>query len=111
MSTYLYFETLKNLIVLLLVSFFLYCIYAIITNVMASDDYQVDYFEEFTQGKTDIEKYKSFEGVLAISLGSKQLHAEEEDKRYYRIQCWLGVAMLIIWGLLFTIIKYKEEKG
>ena len=105
-STYLYFETLLNLTFLLGVLFVIYAVYALITNIMAANEYRrIVSSDELT------EQFKSYESFLVLSLGSKQLHETSTDKKYYEIQCWLGVALLVVWGLIFTWIKYRERAG
>ena len=71
-STWLYFETVKNLGLLLFVGFIVYGIYAIVTNVIASNKYRAAFDDsELEQDE------KSYVGVLTISLGSKPLHNTE----------------------------------
>lgn len=50
------------------------------------------------------------DNFLVISLSAKQLnYRTEENSRFYLIQCWLGLAVVIIWIGMFTIIKYLEQ--
>lgn len=67
-STFLYFETLKNIIKLLIVLFFVFSIYALVSNVIAADSYRN------SLSVLNDPALLSFEGFLKISLGSKQLH-------------------------------------
>ncbi len=95
-STYLYFVTFKNLSILLAIITAVYSIYALVTNVIASNNntlgnnYTVDY--------------------LTISLASKQSNPTDLNKLYYYIQAWLGVVVVIIWIIFFFINRYKEYK-
>ena len=95
-STYLYFETFKNLSVLLSILTLVYSIYALVTNVIAAKnnalggDYTVDY--------------------LTISLASKQSNATDLNKMFYYIQAWLGVAVVIVWIVIFFVNRYREYK-
>lgn len=93
--------TIKSVISLVLAMILIYSIFAIITNISASSAYK-----NSTENSTILVSQKSYEGILLISLGSKQLHATNLDKVYYTIQCWLGVGMIVVWGILFGIIKY-----
>ena len=69
-STYLYFQTLIHLIVLLLIITIVYSIYTIATNVIASEKYQaID----------DLKKLQSNVSILTISTGSKMLNPTEEN--------------------------------
>lgn len=104
-STFLYFETLFHLIVMLVLAFLIYGIYSLITNIQAANAYR----QSITENLKD---YKiSYEGFLVLSLGSKQLHNRPTDKLYYQIQCWIGVGLVMVWGLYFIFIKLREKKG
>ena len=59
-STYLYFQTLKNLGILLVLMLLIYCIYALATNIVASN----------TGDPTNVYSYVPAD-VLSISLGAK----------------------------------------
>ena len=59
-STYLYFQTLKNLSILLILMLFIYCIYALATNIVASN----------AGDPTNVYSYVPAD-VLSISLGAK----------------------------------------
>ena len=72
-----------------------YGIFAIITNVLASnasvnDLYALDY--------------------IKISLAAKQNNPTDTNKLYYFIQCWLGLVTILIWFLVIIGIKYLEIK-
>ena len=72
-----------------------YSIYAIVTNIIASDAsvsdlYALDY--------------------LVITLASKQKVVNDQNKLFYFIQCWLGVVTILIWFLVIIGIKYNEIK-
>ena len=95
LSTYLFFAAFKNLSILLTIMTLVYSIYAIVTNVIASSN-----------GPIDISQLD----YIAISLSSKQQNQTEDNKRYYFISCWLGVAMIILWIFALVGIKYKEAK-
>ena len=74
---------------------------------MASHEYEVNYLDDLKEnGLPDVEKYRSFEGLLVLSLGSKQLNSSKRDKRFFTAQCWIGVAMIVIWAIFFIKIKY-----
>lgn len=42
-------------------------------------------------------------------MGSKQIHSTEDDKISYTVQCWLGVAVLALWGVYFGYVKHTER--
>jgi hypothetical protein len=96
-STYLYFTTFKNLSILLGILTLVYSIYSLATNIIASrnnslgNNYNVDY--------------------LAISLASKQSNPTDLNKLFYFIQAWLGMAVVIIWIVLFFVNRYREFKN
>lgn len=94
-STFLYFYNYKKLAVLLGLLTVIYSAYAIATNLLAS--------------------FSSFNGVsiknidyLNISLSSKQLYDTEQNRSYYLIQCWIGVAAMAVWIVVLAYFKYKE---
>jgi hypothetical protein len=90
-STYLYFYTFKNLSILLGIMAVLYSIFAIVTNAIAAGAsvnnlYSVDY--------------------ISISLAAKQQNDTTDNRRYYFIQCWLGMVVVLVWALVLVGIKY-----
>ena len=105
-STYLYFQTIKNLAILLLILSFGYSIYALVTNVKASNEYKA-YIEK--QGTVLSSKFISTLSYVALSLGSKQFNQTTENKTSYFIQCWIGLGVVILWMLLFFALKYSEK--
>ena len=46
-----------------------------------------------------------------VSLGSKQLNPTEENLLFYDIQAWIGVALVLLWGIYLIIAKGKEKKA
>lgn len=76
----------------------IYSIYALASNVNASG--------KFKACGTLINCSANLD-YLAISLGSKQLNPTTENQTFYYVQCWLGVAMVIVWFLTFAILKYR----
>lgn len=105
-STYLYFQTIKNLAVLLVILSFGYSIYALATNVKASAEYQ-KYIKD--GGLILDPKLLSTISYVALSLGSKQLNPTTDNKTSYFIQCWIGLGVVILWLLLFFFLKYSEK--
>ena len=95
-----------NIIILLSFTFAIYSIYSLITNIISSNIYRSNLPDQELDNKDN-----SFEGFLVLSLGSKQLHEKPRDQNYYLIQCWLGVAFIVLWGIIFIWIKYKEMIG
>lgn len=97
-STLLYFSAYKYLSILLLILGLFYSVYAIVTNLIAAG----------VQSDT-------LKGVvvdyIAISLSAKQLNVTELNSKYYYIQCWIGVGVMIIWFFVFIALKYSEIKG
>ena len=92
-STVLFFQTFKNLSILLAVLTVVYSIYALITNIIAAKDnslgdkYTVDY--------------------LTISLSSKQSNNTDKNKLFYFIQAWIGMGTMIIWIFVFFLNRYR----
>lgn len=104
-STYLYFQTIKNLVILLVLLSLGYSIFALATNVKASDEYR-KLIE--TGGSINV-KFLSTISYVALSLGSKQLNPTTENKTYYFIQCWIGLGITVVWLIMFFILKYSEQ--
>ena len=74
----------------------LYSIFAIVTNALAAGTsvdtlYKVDY--------------------ITISLAAKQSNDTVDNRRYYFIQCWLGMVVVLVWALVLIGIKYNEIKS
>lgn len=99
-STYLYFQTVKNLLVMLLIMTLAYSIYALATNLIASG--------VINSNSTLSSTIKSGVSYIALSVGSKQLNPTDDNKKYYFIQCWIGVGLLVLWMLVFFFLKYSE---
>ena len=97
-STFLYFQTLKNLSILLALLFFIYAIYALATNVIATN----------TGDPTNVYSYIPTD-ILSISLGAKQTIQTQQNRTYYFVQCWIGFAVMLVWGVTFLILKYFEK--
>ena len=70
-STFLYFNTLKNIIFLLLTMLFIFSIYALASNFVASKNY-LDSINNLNDITPDL---NSYEGFLSLSLGSKQINS------------------------------------
>lgn len=101
-STYLYFQTIKNLLWLLLIMSLGYSIYALATNARASGVYNQLFGNSSSQANVSI-------SYVSISLGSKQMNPSDENKTYYLVQCWIGVGLVTVWLFLFFILKYFEK--
>jgi hypothetical protein len=69
-STYLYFQTIKNLLWLLLVMSLGYSIYALATNARASGVYNQLFGNSSSQANVSI-------SYVSISLGSKQMNPSD----------------------------------
>ena len=80
-----------------------YSIYALVTNIIASN---VDLAKDVKALTNNLN---------IISLISK-IPAEykttdnSENEDMYEIQCWIGLAVVIIWCLLFFVLKYFEKE-
>jgi hypothetical protein len=73
-----------------------YSLFALVTNV-----------EIFDMFKTD---YESPNELSPIGAGSKVLEQNAFKNSMSQMQSWLGVAFVIIWGLMFTAKTFFEEK-
>ena len=90
-STYLYFNSLKHLSILLALMGLIYSIYAIATNLKANS---------VNSSTTALVDY------ITISLSPKQLKNNNSTNNFYYIQCWIGVAVIAIWAFVFAALKY-----
>lgn len=121
-STYLFFETIKHLIILLISMFLILSIYSLMANFKAVDKYKqiVSAEVQESQGVTS--------GILAFALGPRALssdmqlssdaqtnqnisQADAYAEDTFSNQCWLGLAMLILWIGIFSWIKYQERQA
>jgi hypothetical protein len=100
-STFLYFQTIKNLTILLIEVFLIYSIYALATNVIASNNFAL------CNGVVDCSSNLDY---LAISLGSKQQNQTDQNKTFYYIQAWIGVGLVLVMSITFFLLKYYESK-
>ena len=91
-----------GLIYLLAVTTVVYSIYCIVTNAVASSKFEIAQFLDKNHQTTSNE--------LAISLGSKQLNPTEENLFFYSVQAWLGFSMLLIWAVIFFLIKLFQKQ-
>lgn len=92
-STYLYFSTYKKLAVLLAILTVLYSAFALVTNYIASK-------------KGSLPSLTSVD-YISISLSSKETNDTPENRMFYFIQCWLGVATIGVWIIALAIMKYS----
>ena len=93
-STYLYFSTYKKMAILLLILTVIYSAYALITNYLASKD------GTLSNKQTSVD-------YISISLSSKETNDNSTNRRYYFIQCWLGIANIIVWIFSLAGMKYS----
>lgn len=96
-STYLYFSTYKKLAILLLILTVIYSFFALGTNYLASRSSSIS-------SLTSVD-------YIAISLSSKETNDTTQNRLYYFIQCWLGVATIGVWIIALAIMKYSEVKS
>jgi hypothetical protein len=92
-STYLYFSIYKKLAILLAILTILYSAFALITNYIASRNGL-------------LANSKSSVDYISISLSSKETNDNADNRRYYFVQCWLGVVTIIVWIFALARMKY-----
>lgn len=100
-STFLYFQTLKNLSILLILAFIFYGCFAIVTNIISSlpANAALSTLSNYTP--------KDF---LIISIAPKEKYGTETDQTFLIIQCWIGMALLIVWMTALIFMKYYEKE-
>ena len=86
-----------NMAILLTIMLVVYSIYSLTTNLWASN--------------MSIEGNYSSTALnfLSISLGSKQLYSSNEKIELYVIGAWIGLVMLLIWGVAFIALKHSQK--
>jgi uncharacterized protein (UPF0212 family) len=96
-ATYLYFKTITNMGILLLIMFIVYSAYSLGTNLKAANmSIEGNYSSKVLN-------------FLSISLGSKQLYTSQEKIDMYVIGAWIGLVMLLIWVAAFLALKYYQK--
>lgn len=100
-STFLYFRTLKNLSILLTLAFIVYGLYAIITNILSS-----------LPANAAVSTLKNYtpQDFLIVSIAAKEKYGTDTDKTFLTIQCWIGMALIIVWLIAIILMKYYEKK-
>lgn len=100
-STFLYFQTLKNLSILLTISFIIYGCYSIITNIISS-----------LPANAALSTLRSYtpKDFLIISIAPKEKYATDSDQTFLIIQCWIGMGLIIVWLISLIFMKYYEKK-
>lgn len=86
---------------MLLIMTLAYSAFAFATNVIASG--------VVNSNSTLASTIKSGVSYIALSLGSKQLNPTDDNKKYYLIQCWIGVGLLVLWMFVLFFLKYSES--
>lgn len=97
-STYLYFSNYKKLSILLVILTIIYSAYALITNVLASRN-------------GSLSNIQSSVDYISISLSSKETNDNSTNRMYYFVQCWLGVATIVVWIFVLAYLKFNEIKS
>jgi hypothetical protein len=100
-STFLYFQTLKNLSILLILAFIFYGCYAMITNIISS--------LPANAALSTLRNYTA-KDFLIISIAPKEKYATETDQTFLIIQCWIGMGLLIVWMIALIFMKYYEKE-
>lgn len=88
-STVVFFKTIINIALLLIVMVLIYSVFSLATNV------------SIAQGVNN-------SNYLVISLGSKSSNQASDNQKaqdFYLASSWLGVSMIVIWGILFVFLK------
>lgn len=92
-STFLFFQMIKNVLLLLLLIGIVYSGFALTSNCI--------YSSSFTQSNISFNNF-----ILGISLSSKKLSTSSTLQTYYLIEMWIGAFLTLVWGILLSLIKY-----
>jgi len=49
-------------------------------------------------------------GLSQIGAGAKVLHQDDYVNKLSKVQAWIGVAFVGLWGILYMLKTYFEEK-
>jgi hypothetical protein len=102
-SNHMYFLSIQNFRLLMWILLVFFSLFAIGTNLKSSFLYK-----QQLNGKDVIASLKSYSGIVATSIGSKQLLRNEFTAATSTIQCWLGLISIVIWIGAFVYISYKH---
>lgn len=79
---------------------FAFAAYSLVTNCLIAGI--------FTNGYTfQINQFEEF--LILISLASKRLTNSAQSNKFYLIEVWICVGVVVIWSLLLFGIKYLER--
>jgi len=82
-----------------------YSAYSLATNIIAAGIYK-----KLVESGDKIATARTYISYVALSLGSKQMNPTSQNEVFYYIQCWIGLAVVVIWLIMFFILKYSERK-
>lgn len=106
-STKLMFIAYEHAIALFFLFFFVFCLYAIISNVK-SCDYDIN-----NLNNPAFQKSVLFQKIISSWVYNVSLHANIScmtSTKAYEIQCWLGVVFVILFIFTFSALKYRKFK-
>lgn len=86
----------------MLILLLVFCVTAAGTNLKASSLYQQE-----MNGKEVLASLKSYSGIIATSIGSKELFHNDFTSYTISLQCWLGLLTIVLWIGAFIYIHYK----
>lgn len=105
-STRLFFFAYEHMMVLLFVMFFIYSLYAIISNVRSCNYDSRNLLPEYqTPEYIARSTFWVFETSLQANLSCNA------DTRVYEIQSWLGVAFILVGAIVLTVLKYRKYRA
>lgn len=108
-STFLYFRTIFNLTLIISFMFCFVGVYSLAANLFCSTKISLSSIEG------SFPPYLNF--ILNVSLYSKMMFSASdasgdqyyEKVRYYLIELWMGVGMIVLWGFLFFLLRYLQK--
>lgn len=104
-STHLYFQSIVNVFILLFIMLVLFALFAIPTNLAATSRYKQAY-----NGWQIENKYNTFSGVLAASIGSKYYINDLITNLHVTVQCWMGFITVLLWAFAFLWLKMRDRR-
>lgn len=92
--------------ILMMVMFLNYSIYAIITNVTSCN-----YNPNNLKPPYDIQNYIDIMSSWVFQVSLQANIACSAEPRTYEIQCWLGVAFIVLTAIVLIPLKYRKYKA
>lgn len=100
-GVYLFFKNYFFHAIVFLLMFFIYSLFSLITNIKIFNQ----------QNGTGVLCFVTNNcGIATIGAGSKVINQNDYKNHFSQIQSWLGIAFVIVWGLMYAIKTFVEDR-